>query len=113
VSYSSASITKYFESVNRKELPKFSAMPPIRKLGLSPAFSRTQASSEVVVVFPCVPATASECRPRMNSSFITAAADVYLSFSTSTASSSGFPRDTTFPTTTTSGLGERFSGRYP
>ena len=57
-------------------MPKFSATPPIRNPGFSPAHSRIQASSEVVVVFPCVPATASGLRVRRNSSFTVLAAEV-------------------------------------
>ena len=44
-------------------------MPPIRKLGFSPLCSKTHVSSEVVVVFPCVPLTTSERFPRMKYSF--------------------------------------------
>jgi hypothetical protein len=76
VSYSSASITNQGESVRRKEVPKFSATPPIRNDGLSPADSSAHASSEVVVVFPCVPPTASGMRARRNSSLMVAAAEV-------------------------------------
>jgi hypothetical protein len=35
----------------------------MRKLGESPADSITHASSDVVVVLPCVPATTTECLP--------------------------------------------------
>jgi hypothetical protein len=47
-------------SVNRAPSPKLCGMPPIRKLGFRPLCSKTHASSEVVVVFPCVPLTTSE-----------------------------------------------------
>src|SRR3972149_5473867 len=49
---------------SRAETPKFSGTPPIRKPGLSPAYSRIHASIAAVVVLPCVPATASTPLPR-------------------------------------------------
>ena len=48
---------------SRAEMPKFSGTPPIRKPGLRPASSSIQASIELVVVLPCVPATASTHLP--------------------------------------------------
>ncbi len=42
---------------------QFCGTPPTRKPGFSPASSSIHASSEVVVVLPCVPATASTQRP--------------------------------------------------
>jgi hypothetical protein len=45
------------------ETPKFSGTPPTKKPGASPAHSRIHASIAVVVVLPCVPATASTWRP--------------------------------------------------
>src|SRR3546814_9274816 len=56
-------MTKYFEVPSRAEMPKFCGTPPTRKPGASPACSSNQASSAEVVVLPCVPATASTCRP--------------------------------------------------
>src|SRR3546814_9646307 len=50
VSYSSASMTKYFEVPSRAEMPKFCGTPPTRKPGASPACSSNQASSAEVVV---------------------------------------------------------------
>jgi len=58
VSYSSASITKWRPAPRRAETPKLSGTPPTRKPGARPARSRIQASIAVVVVLPCVPATA-------------------------------------------------------
>ena len=43
-------------------------MPPTTMLGSRPAASSIQAMSEVVVVFPCVPATTTEYFPLMKSS---------------------------------------------
>ena len=48
---------------------KLAGIPPIRKDGFNPADSNTQASKEVVVVFPWVPVTTSERLPRMKHSF--------------------------------------------
>ena len=47
----------------RAETPKFSGTPPTRKPGCRPAWSSIQASIDVVVVLPCVPATTSTWRP--------------------------------------------------
>ena len=49
--------------VSRAETPKFSGTPPIKKPGCKPALSKIQASMVLVVVLPCVPATASTWRP--------------------------------------------------
>ena len=68
VSYSSPSRMNQGESVNRAPCPRLDGMPPIRKEGLRPACSNTQASREVVVVLPWVPATTRECFPRMKHS---------------------------------------------
>src|SRR5450759_1080821 len=71
VSYSSASMTKNGEppppegegrELSRAEMPKFCSTPPIKKLGFSPAYSSIHASIALVVVLPCVPATASTHR---------------------------------------------------
>ena len=43
----------------RAETLKFSGTPPMRKPGASPAYSKTHASMDAVVVLPCVPATPS------------------------------------------------------
>jgi hypothetical protein len=59
VSYSSASITKQRPCPARAEMPKFCGTPPTRKPGFKSAHSRIQASIDVVVVLPWVPATAS------------------------------------------------------
>jgi len=48
---------------SRAETPKSSGTPPTRKPGARPQRSRIQASIDVVVVLPWVPATASTCRP--------------------------------------------------
>ncbi len=104
---------KWSLPVHRKLVPKFSAMPPIRKSGESPARSSTHETIEVVVVFPCVPATTTEWRPRISSSLIVAAADVYGIRASSTCSTSAFPRGMALPTTTRSGIGSRCAGSYP
>jgi hypothetical protein len=65
----------------------------------------------VVVVLPCVPATTSERRPRMNSSLTTSACDRYSRRRFSVSSSSGLPRGMALPTTTQSGAGSRLAAR--
>lgn len=77
VSYSSASITNTGSSPigpgqsrgawahpdgQRRQVQP--GTPPTRKPGCRPAHSSTHASMDVVVVLPCVPATASTWRPR-------------------------------------------------
>ena len=57
------SMTKGAPSPNLAEMPKFSGTPPTRKPGDRPTASSTHASIDVVVVLPCVPATASTWRP--------------------------------------------------
>src|SRR4028119_973239 len=59
---------KWSLSVTRKLAPKFCTTPPTRNEGLSPPTSATHVAMLVVVVFPCVPATPSERRPRIDSS---------------------------------------------
>jgi hypothetical protein len=49
---------------SRADWPKLAGIPPIRKPGSNPAHSRIQASRLLVVVLPCVPATAITWRPR-------------------------------------------------
>ena len=47
-------------------------MPPLITVGSSPAASSSVATSEVVVVLPCVPATATQLFSRMSSASISA-----------------------------------------
>ena len=65
LSYSSPSITTHEPAPERNPLPKFTGMPPMKKLGSNPAATSTQDISEVVVVLPWVPATTTECLPSM------------------------------------------------
>jgi hypothetical protein len=62
VSYSSASMAKNALSVSLADTGKSIGAPPIRNPGFKPASSRIHASMAVVVVLPCVPATASTQR---------------------------------------------------
>jgi hypothetical protein len=113
VSYSSPSRTNGEPVPSRYEFAKFLGSPPMRNPGASPAWSRTQASIEVVVVFPCVPATTIECRPGRNRSSIARGIEVCWRRRSSTSSASGFPRRTAFPTTIRSGAGSRCFASYP
>src|SRR5580698_9094341 len=47
-------------------------MPPLITVGSRPAASSRVATSEVVVVLPCVPATATHCLRRISSASISA-----------------------------------------
>jgi len=113
VSYSSASITKNGFSPSRALTPKSSAMPPIRKPGVRPANSRIQASRLVVVVLPCVPATASTQRSASTSRASHSGPEAYGMPRSSSASTTGMPRVITLPTTTTSGSGSSCDGAKP
>jgi len=57
---------------SRALLPKALSRPPITAVGSSPARSRTSATIDVVVVFPCEPATAMPYRSRISSASISA-----------------------------------------
>ena len=62
--YDSAFFDKRSKFVHyRPRTAKFCGTPPIRNPGAMPACSSTQASMLLVVVLPCVPATASTQRP--------------------------------------------------
>ena len=52
--------------------PAASSRPPITKVGSMPASASTLATRLVVVVLPCVPATAMPCRSRISSASISA-----------------------------------------
>ena len=69
---SSASAIRYLLEPKRALLPALLSRPPITKVGSSSASPKTLAKSEVVVVLPCVPATAMPCRKRINSANISA-----------------------------------------
>jgi hypothetical protein len=48
------------------------SLPPMTKVGSTPASASTLVTSEVVVVLPCVPAMAMPCFRRISSASITA-----------------------------------------
>ena len=91
-----------------KELPKFSGIPPIRKLGARWLSANSHANREDVVVLPCVPAITRRSLPARNSSNTTRAIDSNGTRWSSMYSSSTLPREIAFPTITRSGLGSRF-----
>jgi len=101
---------KFFPEPTAKLLPKFSAIPPMRNDGFRPAEWNIHASIEVVVVLPCVPATASTSLLCRNSWCRIWGSEQNGMRSSRTCSNSTLPRDTTFPTTTRSGRGSRFEG---
>src|SRR5437588_6886840 len=67
---------------------------------------------DVVVVFPCVPATASVVLRARNSRWIRSASDTNGMRSLNTRSSSTLPREIAFPTTTKPGTGSRLPASY-
>ena len=66
----------------------------------------------VVVVLPWVPATTSDVLPRMNSSASSAGRLVIRCLRSSTASTSGLPRDSALPITTRSASSGTFAAAY-
>ena len=60
--YSQASVRKVWECPTRMLPPISGRMPPTVMVGSMPASRRSMESMEVVVVFPCVPATAMAVR---------------------------------------------------
>ncbi len=81
----------------RALVPKESRRPPITHVGSSPASPSTAATSEVVVVLPCVPATAMPCLKRMSSASIIArgTTGTCASRAASTSGLSGFTAEET------------------
>ena len=116
-SLSSASTTMYSPLPRRALLPKAESLPPMTAVGSSPARSSTRATIDVVVVFPCAPATAMPDRSRINSASISArgitgirrrwasaisgfsgrTADEYTTTSASPTWAASCPRDTRTP----------------
>src|SRR5712675_2132016 len=71
-SLSSASATRYRPAPSRALLAALLSRPPITKVGSSPPSARMLATRLVVVVLPCVPATAIDWRKRISSPSISA-----------------------------------------
>ena len=71
-SYSSASATRKSPFPRRAFVPRMRTRPPTRIVGSKPASVRTIPVSDVVVVFPWVPAMATPCFKRMISPSISA-----------------------------------------
>ena len=106
-------MTKYGESVKRAETPKPCATPPIRNEGASPASCRIQASKEVVVVLPCVPATPNTQRPHNRFSASHCGPETYGKLRSRIASSKELPREIAFPITYRSGFNANCATPYP
>ena len=70
-------------------VPSARSLPPITTVGSSPASRRTAAISEVVVVLPCVPATAMPYFMRISSASISARGITGI-FSSRARTTSGF-----------------------
>jgi hypothetical protein len=64
-SYSHASATKYSESPTPDPPPSCGTSPPMTKLGSTPSSRKARAIMAVMVVLPCVPATAIPVRSRI------------------------------------------------
>ena len=64
------------------------------------------------MVLPCVPATTSDLRSRRNSSATSAGMLVWRRRRSSTASTSGFPRESALPITTRSASAGTFASAY-
>jgi hypothetical protein len=71
---SSASATRKSPAPSRALAPAEFSLPPMTKVGSSLPSARQLAISEVVVVLPCVPATAMPCLMRISSASICARA---------------------------------------
>ena len=69
---SSASTTMNSPLPRAELAPALCSLPPITKVGSTPASVRMSVTSEVVVVLPCVPAMAMPLRRRISSASITA-----------------------------------------
>src|SRR5688572_10450220 len=110
-SLSSASATMYSLSPSRALLPNALRRPPMTAVGSSPARSRVCAIIDVVVVFPCEPATAMAKRSRISSASISARAITGTPWP-SASTISGLVRRTAEEMTTTSAL-PTFAAAWP
>src|SRR5688572_16060485 len=88
-------------------------MPPTRMVGSSFPWVSSHPVRDVVVVFPWVPATTTDRAPHRNCSRMISGSEQYRTFRSSTASSSGFPREIALPTTTRSRSEVMLSAEYP
>ena len=86
-------------------------MPPLITVGSKPPASSSVATSEVVVVLPCVPAIATQVLSRISSASISARRTTGRRRSRA-AASSGLSRLIAVDTTTTS-ASPRFSAAWP
>ena len=98
---SSASATRNSPLPRRALAPADKSRPPMTKVGSRPPSASTLAIRLVVVVFPCVPATAMPCFSRMSSASISARGTTGMPFSRA-ATTSLFMPSTALDTTTTS-----------
>ena len=69
---SSASTTMKSPAPRRECASALISLPPMTKVGSTPASASTLVTSDVVVVLPCVPAMAMPCFRRISSASITA-----------------------------------------
>ena len=105
-------MTKSSPLPSRQPWPSATGTPPTNSDGSRPASSRMCASSEVVVVLPCVPATTIECLPSSSRSPSTAGNDVSGMPRSWAALTSTWSLPWTLPTTTSSGPQSRFCAPY-
>ena len=100
-SLSSASTTMNSPEPSRACAPAASSLPPMTKVGSSPASASTLVTSEVVVVLPCVPVIATPCFSRISSASIAARGTIGTRRARA-AASSGLSAATALETTTAS-----------
>ena len=110
-SLSSASATRYSPAPRRAFDAALFSRPPMTNVGSSPPSASTLATRLVVVVLPCVPATAIEYRKRISSPSISARFTTGMRCASAWATS-GFSVLIALETTTTSAPAT-FSARCP
>ncbi len=109
---SSASVTNHGPLPARALLPVSTRTPPTATVGSSPARSKIVASMPVVVVLPCVPATATSRCPRVSSASISPRVTI-RTLRARAAAYSGLSRAIADETTTVPASAPRFSARWP
>ena len=110
-SLSSASATRYSPWPRRALLPSARSLPPTTTVGSRPASRSTVATSDVVVVLPCVPAMAMPYFMRISSASISARGMTGI-FSSRARITSGLEKVTAEEMTRTSTLSSTCSASW-